>query len=526
MKKMSIFLLCVLCLMLPAAGGAQGLPQFAQAVGEGLEEGLAAGSQLAQKGMDSDLTLSLETAAARLEEGQTLTLTVRAGNPRPVETAVAFELKLPERLRCAMDTAWEAVLPAAKLDESSGELVPSETVFTREVTLVPGGGSEQASIGCELAMGARFYRATSEIMLCVSDTEVVATLGGTDGERMQPGGAYVYRVEAVNRGMAAKTLPLELILPAGVALGGELPAGFTQSGSRITGPVRAEAEQDGEPGRAVVEIPVTIRPDALDGDADAVRILSGTLRADGERIPLPRVQVCAPRVSARLIPEKESLEAGEEMDLRILVVNAGLAEADVRLSCMLPEGLTPVKQATAQEKAGKTEKAEKAEKPEKIEKTEKIEKAEKGIEAETIEKTEQAAEQERVQAAAKTQTEDAEPEYEQNALVYAIHMEAADEQEGGIAANTRTLTLRVRADEPQQNLSERLVGTTLAWSTDGGQTELAEAVATRVYRPMFLGITADEWSGIFWAGLLLIVTVCCLYAAVRADNGKETYSCD
>ncbi|MDO5377288.1 MAG: hypothetical protein Q4G52_03035 [Clostridia bacterium] len=502
MKKMSIFLLCAMCLLLPAAGAAQGLPQFAQAVGEGLQEGLAAGSQLAAQSMDSDLTLALDMGAARIEEGQTLTLTVRAGNPRPVETAVTIELNLPERLSCAMDTAWEAVLPAAKLDAKTGELVPSETAFTREITLAPGGESETVTVGCEMAMGARFYRATSELSLCVSDIEVSATLTGTDAGRMQPGEAYGYRIEVVNSGLAAKTLPVELILPTGVALSGELPAGFAQAGSRIVGQVRAEAAQGDEASHAVIEIPAFIEEDALEGDADAVRLLTGTLRADGERIPLPRVQVCAPRISARLIPEKDSLEAGEEMELRILVVNAGLAEADVRLSCMLPEGLTPVKLATAKTAAKSAQSAE--------------EKAK-----ETDEKT-----AEQAQAVAKAQSDDVEPKQENNALVYAIHMDAASEADGGITANTRTITLRVRAGEPQNNLSERLLGTTLAWSADGGQTELGEAVATRIYRPMFMGITADEWSGIFWAGLLLIVTVCCLYAAVRVDSGKEEYSCD
>lgn len=500
MKKMSIFLLCAMCLLLPATGAAQGLPQFASAVGEGLEEGLAAGAQLAAQSLDSDLTLALETSAPRIEEGQTLTLTVRAGNPRPVDTPVTIELELPERLSCAMDTAWEAVLPAAQLDEATGVLVPSETAFTREIALTPGGVSENVTLSCEMAMGARFYRATGEVALCVSDVQVSAALGGTDDGRMQPGESYGYRVEIANSGMAAKTLPLELILPAGVELGGELPAGFVQAGSRITGQVRAEAAQGDEASHAVIEIPALISADALEDDEDAMRLMTGTLRADGERIPLPRVQVCAPRISARLVPEKDSLEAGEEMELRILVVNAGLAEANVRLSCMLPEGLTPVKLAAAKKTAAPA-------------------RGEAAPQAEQDEKADEAP-------AASMQKEDAEPEHEKNALVYALHMDAASEQDGGVTASTRTLTLRVRAAEPQNNLSERLLGTTIAWSTDGGQTELGEAVATRVYRPMFMGITTDEWSGIFWAGLLLIVTVCCLYAAVRVDSGKEEYSCD
>ena len=64
-------------------------------------------------------------------------------------------------------------------------------------------------------------------------------------------------------------------------------------------------------------------------------------------------------------------------------------------------------------------------------------------------------------------------------------MDAAGEE-----AYTRVVTLRVRADEPQENIKERLLGTTLAWQIDAGETQLGEAACVRVYRPMVL--RADE----------------------------------
>ena len=79
---------------------------------------------------------------------------------------------------------------------------------------------------------------------------------------------------------------------------------------------------------------------------------------------------------------------------------------------------------------------------------------------------------------------------------------------------------------PQEDIREQMLGTTLAWSTDGGETRLGEAVAVRVYSPMFLGLTGDEWGGIFWAGLLLVITVSCLYAAVCVDKQKDDFVCD
>lgn len=104
---------------------------------------------------------------------------------------------------------------------------------------------------------------------------------------------------------------------------------------------------------------------ALDGDADAMRLLTGTLRVDGKRVAVPRIQLCSARISARLLPQAESLEAGEEMALNVVVVNAGLAAADVRVSCVLPEGISLV---TEEQKESGAEEDE-AEKEQSDEKT-------------------------------------------------------------------------------------------------------------------------------------------------------------
>ena len=129
------------------------------------------------------------------------------------------------------------------------------------------------------------------------------------------------------------------------------------------------------------------------------------------------------------------------------------------------------------------------------------------------------------QALSLTQT-DAPRAQADGSLLYTLHIDAAREEEGGLCAATRTIRLSVVADEPQ-NFNEQILGASLAWSADGGQTQLGEAVALRVSREMALGLTRDEWNGIFWAGLLLTVTVACLCAAVHADNKREDYyPCD
>ena len=222
---------------------------------------------------------------------------------------------------------------------------------------------------------------------------------------------------------------------------------------------------------------------------------------DGKRVALPRVQLCGAKISARLLPQTDSLKAGETMALRVVLVNSGLAGADVRVSCVLPEGLSLVKAEetepeTEQEEATGSE-AENALPPE----------ADDGL----------GADAEPVLADEETL---AEPEIRQEngAAVFSLHIDAAGED-----AATRVVTLHVRADEPQENIKERLLGATLAWQTDAGETQLGEAACVRVYRPMVFGLTKDEWMGILWAGLLLVVTVSCLFAAFNSENKREKY---
>ena len=113
---------------------------------------------------------------------------------------------------------------------------------------------------------------------------------------------------------------------------------------------------------------------------------------------------------------------------------------------------------------------------------------------------------------------------ENGALVYALHVPAAEEGESGVCAATTTIRLRVKAEAAQDNLKERLLGASLAWDVDGGEAQLGEAVALRVHSDSFLGLTRGEWNGVFWAALLLAATIACLCAAVHTDKSDEDYS--
>lgn len=489
MKKTWMLAVALLALTLPAAGMAQGLPDFLSAAGEGIAQGVEAVAQ----SLDGELELTLTADGPRIEEGQTRVVTLTAVNPRAVDTPVTLELSLPQRLACAQETTWEAVLPAAAPDEE-GVLTPSVTTFTRELTLVPGGGSETVELVCEMSMGTRFYRARIPLALCVADISVAATLEGAQDGRVQPGDAFLWRVTAKNDGMAAREVELNLVLPDGVKLENEADCGLTRVGGRLTGRVYAAAAS-----AAVVELELVVNEDALADDEDAVRLMTGSLYADGERVPLPRVQVCGPKISARLMPDTDALEAGEETTLRVMVTNEGLAAADVTIDCALPVGLTLV-----EEKAAEATPAE-------------------GV---ISDDADGALPTQGVPASGTLLREQAVTRSQDGRVTIAAHMEAASETEAGVTASTQVFTLRVQAEEPQENLREKLVGATLAYSVDGGQAQLSEAAVMRVYRPTFLGITKEDWGGIFWASLLLLVTVICLYAAVRSDHDKEDYCFD
>lgn len=500
MKKWCLMVLAALCLLIPTVGSAQGLPDFLQAVQTGLSEGLSAGSAA----MEKDLTLSVTASDARVEAGRDVTLTIRAENPRPAETSVALTLSLPERLAAQANEAlaWEAALPAAEMDET-GALVPSVTTFTRTLTLMPGGESAQGTVTAEMSVGSRFYRQSLPIALCVADISARTSVTGAENGRLTAGKTMAYAVEIANAGTAEKNVPVELILPVDVTLSGDLPEGFTRSQRQIRGEVKASAAAGDEPFTTTLVFPMTVNEDALDGDEDAMRLLTGALRVDGKRVALPRVQLCGAKISARLLPQTDSLKAGETMALRVVLVNSGLAGADVQVSCVLPEGLSLVK-AEETEPESETEQKEAT-----------------GGEAESALPTEEddgrGADAEPVLADEETL---AEPEIRQEngAAVFSLHIDAAGED-----AATRVVTLRVRADEPQENIKERLLGATLAWQTDAGETQLGEAACVRVYQPTVFGLTKDEWMGILWAGLLLVVTVSCLFAAFNSENKREKY---
>lgn len=507
MRKCMMMLLLPALLCLPAAARAEGLQDLFTAVYDGVGEGLESGVTAALSGLNEEMTLELSAQSERIEEGKTLRLTITAGNPRPQETKVSFELALPERLAAAPDAAWEAVLPAAQIEPETGALKPSETVFTREIALLPGGGSETAEISCEMSMGTRFYRAQTTLALCVPDVRVSADIEGDREGKLYPGDAYAYQLKIVNSGTAPKDVALEMILPDGIVLAEPLPAGFALKGQTIQGVVRAEAGE--EPTEKVIMLPVSVQEDALEGDADASRLMTGVLRADGERVALPRIQVCGARIRAKLTADSEELKAGEETKLRVTVVNAGLAPAHVQVSCMLPKGLKLADQADKnhEKKQPKEQKKESTAgeltaTPDELIPPEDDEKP--GIEA-------------AVPAAAQT---------ESGMLVFDLHMDAARETGSGVTANTRTIEIPVTAEKAQENLNGKLVGATLVWTVDGGDAQLGEAVALRVAGDEFMGISADDWNGVFWASVLLLITIACLCAAVRKEKKEEDYCFD
>ena len=191
MKKWCLMVAAMLCLMIPTVGSAQGLPDFLQAVQSGLSEGLSAGSAA----MEKDLALSMTLSDSRVEEGRDVTLTIRAENPRPAETGVSLTLSLPERLAAQTgdELTWNAVLPAAQVDET-GAFVPSVTTFTRVLTLMPGGESAQGTVTAEMNVGSRFYRESLPIALCVADISTRARVAGAQNGRATVGETLTYTV--------------------------------------------------------------------------------------------------------------------------------------------------------------------------------------------------------------------------------------------------------------------------------------------------------------------------------------------
>ena len=102
-------------------------------------------------------------------------------------------------------------------------------------------------------------------------------------------------------------------------------------------------------------------------------------------------------------------------------------------------------------------------------------------------------------------------------------MEPASEHEGGILASMRVIEIPVIATQAMDEVDEKLLGATLAWSVGGGEAQLGEAVAVRVYKPQILGIEPEQWTGILWAAGLMTVTVIAMFFALRGKDDKEDY---
>lgn len=490
MRKWNAMLLALLLVAAPAAGMAQDLPQLFTEVYESIGEGLMQGAQAAE----SELTLSLETGDARLEEGKTIQLTVTAGNPLPYEAAVSFSLALPEHVTADGETTWETVLPPAGTDDETGAATPSQTVIVRQITLQPGGESAQGEICCEMAMGTRFYRALAPVQLCVPQVSVQAHADGTENGRLNPGDSFAYRMAFANAGDAPKDIAVELTLPDIAQTAGELPEGFVQEGEKLVGLVHAPAAQGETAANVELVFPAVIAGDALEGDADAQRLIAPVISVDGAAVAAPRIQVCGPRISARLMTDRDSLETGEETTLSVVVVNSGLAAADVQLSCVLPEGLTLAEDEQEEEKRVVPAAQDDGQLP-------------------------GAGEAIPVEDAA------AEPVMRQDdrTLVFDVHMDAARQTSQGIIANTQVIEIPVRAAIAQGRMTQQMLGAALAWSVDNAQASLGEAVALSVHPQTVLGLTRADWNGVFWAGVMLLVTLVCLYAAVKKDKREEDY---
>lgn len=502
-RKWNMMLLAMLLAALPSAGLAQAegltqeLPELFSGVYESISEGLNQGAQLARNAMEQELTLSIQTDA-RIEEGKAAQLTIEAGNPLPYEAAVRFALKLPDGVKANGETAWDAVLPAAVFNEETGELEASRSVIVREITLLEGGKSAATEIECEMAMGTRFYRASAPIQLCVPVIEVSVHADGTQDGRLNPGDAFAYRVAIVNSGDAPKDMALEMTLPEAAAADDALPEGFAQEEGVMRGTVHVPAAQGDAPASLEIVFPAAIARDALEGDEDAQRLIAPVVKLDGKQAASPRIQVCGAKINARLMAEHESLETGEETTLSVVVVNSGMAEADVQLSCVLPEGLT----LSEVEKTRREEKEEALVPP--ADGDDQLPGAGEAIPVEDAP----------VQSVM-TQ--------EDRTLIFNLHMDAASQTADGVIAATRVLKIPVRAEIAQGRMTEQVLGASLAWRVDEKPAQLAEAVALSVKPQTVLGLTRADWNGVFWAGVMLLVTVVCLYAAVKREKHEEDY---
>ena len=112
---------------------------------------------------------------------------------------------------------------------------------------------------------------------------------------------------------------------------------------------------------------------------------------------------------------------------------------------------------------------------------------------------------------------------ENRTLMFDVHMAAARQTADGVIAHTQVIEVPVQARITQGRMTQQALGAALAWTVGDKQAQLGEAVALSVRPQTVLGLTRADWNGVFWAGVLLLITLVCLYAAVKKDKQEEDY---
>lgn len=438
-----------------------------------------------------DLKIALTSDQTRLCAGETAQMQVEILNPRMHAGTVEFQFTLSHESALSVAGGPQAetlFLPAARLTET-GEIVPGRVQRTYTVTMNPEAqldeGLLEITAAASLQEGSRWYQSTQNLTLCMPQISAVLRATNT---APAPQERFFYEVVLTNSGAAQTLTDVSVSLPEGVhftpdepekasadeaaqAMAGVLPeTAQVCQGNVVFAQVRVAAatyDEQGNltaPAQTVLRVPVTVDAQALENMPSAQRVLSCGAEVNGEKLQAERITVCGPVIACTLTPSLRDVEMGGTLYYTCLVENSGYAAADVQVTVQIPEGMKFTRFSTRGQGnriAGDT-------------------------------------------------------------LSWVVHLDKPLLNIAGEPEPTsEVITYQVQAQELEEGVRALIVPATAAYQVGSdGKTTLTKTALTTVHRPTVLGLSAEEWGLLCWAGLVLLLTALVLFLLIRRDGEK------
>lgn len=433
-----------------------------------------------------DLKITLQADQTAASAGEAVEMQVEIINPRMHACTVDFQLTLSHAEYFTLSggkTEETLFLPAARMD-AEGTIVPGCVQRTYRAQILPVAGNEEGwmkvTAAASMQEGSRWYQSACNLTLCAP--QISAVLKASNAQPA-PQEQFYYEITLTNSGGAAGTAEVTLSLPEGTtytpreaatpdeaAVLAQEGGALVVEGKLVSGSVSVPAatyDAQGKliaPAQTVLRVPVTVDAQALEDVPAAERVIVCGATLNGEALQEERVTVRGPIIDCTLTPSLRDMEMGGMLHYTCVVENRGYAQADVRVTVKIPDGLKFerfITRGQGNKHAGDT-------------------------------------------------------------LSWTVHLDKPECDLNGTPEPTReVITYQVSTQELDEGVRALIIPATAVYQIgETGQPVATQAALTTVHRPTIMGLSADEWFLIFWAGVVLTATMVILFVLIHRDGAK------